>query len=267
MKIRLSYPVELCLIVLLAQFNMANVFAASEVPVTHSSVVETSHSAASVENSPDIGIASTVLPASSTASSTAAQDAAAMSCYQANSSMGNTIVCAMKPSPTIWISTLVSIFALIISIGGLMYGLYKDRKSRLQSIEDDYWIRKVISPIALEPLIKKITETVSAIPDDRQSQNFNKKSCKDFGIQFQSDWAPLASSVGALALLDREICKTAMDHVSNIEDEVLRYCSNNATGKIGEDGGCISRAALQETINAEMLKIMNCIRLYQVSKI
>lgn len=263
MKIRLSYPVELCLIVLLVQFNIANVFAASEVPVTHSSVVGTSHSTARIENTPDIGIASAVLPASATA----AQDAVAMSCYQANSSMGNTVVCAMKPSPTIWISTLVSIFALIISIGGLMYGLYKDRKSRLQSIEDDYWIRKVISPIALEPLIKKITDTVSAIPDDRQSQNFNKKSCKDFGIQFQSDWAPLASSVGALALLDREICKTAMKHVSNIEDEVLRYCSNNATGKIGEDGGCISRAELQETINAEMLKIMNCIRLYQVSKI
>ena len=191
-----------------------------------------------------------------------------MECYHvANGVNENTVVCAMKPPATIWISAIFSALALLISFGGLIYGLRKDRKLRLQSVEDDFWIRKVISPIALEPLIKKITETVSNIPADCSSSGFDKNVCNEFGTNFQSEWNQLRSSMDALALLNKDLCKTTMTHISNIEDEVLRYCSNNAAGKVGLEGGCINKSDLQEKINAEMLEVMNCIKQYQISKI
>lgn len=194
------------------------------------------------------------------------QNLSDMECRQVNNSANmSTVVCAIKPSTTQ--STIISGFALLISIGGFIYTLRKDKKSRLQSIEDDYWIRKIISPISLEPLIKKISETVSIIPEDQQSGNFDKKACNKFGIKFQSEWDQTRVSMDVLALLDKSVCKTALKHVSNIEDEVLQYCSNNVQGKIGPDGGCINKTDLQALMNLEMIAIMNCIKQYQLSKI
>lgn len=218
-------------------------------------------------------VASAIAPdfarlAPTNSSVTSNQVLSTMECFQvANATSASTVVCAMKLPATYWIGNIVAVIALVISFGGLLYTLRKDKKARIQSIEDDYWIRKVISPIALEPLIKKIAETVSAIPDDRWSENFNDKECGEFGKKFQSEWAQLACSMDALALLSKDVCKTAMTHVAIIEDEVLRYCSNNLTGKVGPDGGCKYKTELQEKMNAEMIAIMNCIKQFQVSKI
>lgn len=196
------------------------------------------------------------------------KSASTMECYTLETQGGgNAVVCALKPPATVWIGNIFAFFALLISIGGLLYSLRKDRKARLQSIEDDFWLRKVISPIALEPLIKKITETVSNIPEDRQSAGFDMQACDEFGTKFQSEWNQLSCAMDALGLLSKDVLKVSRGHVSNIEDEVLRYCSNNLAGKIGVDGGCISRSQLQEIINLEMIKVMNCIKQYQLSKI
>lgn len=190
------------------------------------------------------------------------QNLTAIECFKVTN---NTIVCAIKPSSNL--GTYISFFALIISFGGLLYTLRKDKKARVQSIEDDYWIRKIISPISLEPLIKKITETVSVIPDDLKSGNFDKKTCNKFGITFQSEWSQITASVDVLALLDKNVCITALEHVSNIEDEVLKYCSNNTVGVIGTAGGFINKSDLQAFMNTEMISIMDCIKQYQLSKI
>jgi hypothetical protein len=205
---------------------------------------------------------------SSIANATLNQSASIMECYRmVNSSNESTFVCAMKPPATVWLSAIVSVIALIISLGGFLYTFKKDKKERLQSIEDDYWIRKVISPIALEPLIKKITEAVSNIPNDCQSKKFDVKVCDEFGKKFQLEWNQLSCSMNALALLDKDVLITARKHASNIEDEVLLYCSNNVEGKIGANGGCIIRPSLQDKIITEMVAIMSCIKQYQISKI
>lgn len=194
------------------------------------------------------------------------QTSTSLDCYSVGiEGKEKTVVCAIKPSTTA--STVISILALIISLGGLLYTLRKDKKARLQSIEDDFWIRKVISPIAMEPLIKKVTETSFIIPEDMRSGLFDKDLCNQFGTKFQSEWNQIAGTIDVLALLDKNVCIKAKNHVSNIEDEVLRYCSNNVHGKIGLDGGCINKPDLQAYLNTEMIAIMECIKHYQLSKI
>jgi hypothetical protein len=194
--------------------------------------------------------------------------ASSMECYAITTQVGgDAFVCALKPPATAWIGNVVAVIALLISIGGFYYSLQKDRKARLQSIEDDFWLRKVISPIALEPLIKKITETVSSIPEDRQSARFDSQACDEFGKKFQSEWNQLSCAMDALGLLNQDVLDNSRTHVSNIEDEVLLYCSNNIAGGLGASGGCINKSQLQENINLEMIKIMNCIKQYQLSKI
>ena len=149
---------------------------------TKSSTTNSSHKAISIPTAsfvPSASAINAVKPSPSGEIPNHDQSNSSMECYQVSSAQTGTVVCALKPPSTY----SIAVIALIISSGGLLISgfgflntLRKDKIARIRSIEDEYWIRKVISPIALEPLIKKIIETVSNIPEDRTSNGFNKKN-------------------------------------------------------------------------------------------
>ena len=79
-----------------------------------------------------------------------------------------------KPAP------YFSFFALCVSIGGVVYTYRKDSRARKHSIEDDYWLRKVIGPIAIEPLLKGILEMIAAAPSDSSMATYSAEVTKEF---------------------------------------------------------------------------------------
>jgi hypothetical protein len=242
-----------------------HVDAASAVPASKRKVVEypTAESvSANAHSSAGGGV-----PAPGANTAKVNNDLATMECYQViNGATSNAVVCAIKPSASDSMSNIIAVIALLVSLGSFWYGWSNDKKVRLQSIEDDYWIRNVISPIGLEPMIKKIIETVPVVPVNWESAAFDKVACGEFGKMFQSEWSQITGSIHVLALLDKDVCRKAIDHSSNIEDAVLQYCSNNMQNKIGANGGYINRLDLQTFMNSELIEIMDCIKQYQISR-
>jgi hypothetical protein len=163
---------------------------------------------------------------------------------------------------------LISTLALMVSIGTLWYTRNKDVKTRRQSIEDEFWIRKVLSPIALEPLIKEITDLVSKLPEDCESPAWRKDGFKPFITSVQPKLQQLQSSMHALAMLDPSVCVEAQKHLSAIEDLVLEYCGANAGNHRSAVGrGKLLKRATSQRIIEEMLSSLGAIKSFQVSQV
>ncbi|MGH2376583.1 MAG: hypothetical protein ACRDIC_24385 [bacterium] len=61
-------------------------------------------------------------------------------------------------------SLLVSILALLLAGLSFRYSRRKDSAARQQSIQDDFWLRKVISPAAIEPFVKFSSNVIAGLP-------------------------------------------------------------------------------------------------------
>lgn len=124
-----------------------------------------------------------------------------------------------------------TIAAIVISMLSLGYGLKKDSRARRQSIDDDYWLRKVIGPIAIEPLTKDILEIATMLPEDCCSNNYDQAALKSYMETHQQKLQQHISAVYCLAVVDDKLCESIVESTNAIEDALLEYCANNAAGK------------------------------------
>ena len=92
-------------------------------------------------------------------------------------------ICRPSPEPlsdkllTALPAICISLLALGVSVWSFWYNRSKDARSRLQSIEDDYWLRKVVSPMSIEPFLKHVTQMVATLPVASES---TKESVAEF---------------------------------------------------------------------------------------
>ena len=118
-------------------------------------------------------------------------------------------------------ATTLSLLALAISIWGLSYNKRKDQVARRQSIEDDYWLRKVVSPLSIEPFLKHIHDLVAALPGEHGSTS---QSVSDFWTLQTSKFNAFHIAFRTLALIAPELDETVRFKLEEIEDELASYC-------------------------------------------
>lgn len=170
------------------------------------------------------------------------------------------IVCESKPEPFVeklfleGPSILFGFSALVISIASFFYTRRNDKRSRAQSIHDDYWIRKIISPISIEPFLKYTTELSASLPN-----------IKNTPAQVQDYWKEQVLKIGeyslsfrVLNLIDKQLAVNTAHQLEQFEDCLAEYC-----GKLGQHlegnspppnrDGC-ARKLIQTTI--EILKLI-----------
>lgn len=119
-------------------------------------------------------------------------------------------------------SLILSIFAIIIALKSFFYNKNKDRRSRKQSIHDDFWLRKIISPISIEPFLKFTTELRSSLPKDtdtaQDTQQFwtsQAKKINEFCLTFY-----------ILDIVDSKLASNVNEKLEKFEDCFSEYCGN-----------------------------------------
>lgn len=115
---------------------------------------------------------------------------------------------------------LVSVFALAVSLGTLYYNRNKDTRARRQSIVDDFWLRKVVAPVSIEPFLKATTELCTTLPDSKWAANGVQTFWKD---QAEGS-AKLSVAFMAFNLIDQPLCGSLMAMLEEIDDVVAEYC-------------------------------------------
>lgn len=159
------------------------------------------------------------------------------------------------------IAIVISVFAFIVSIGGHFYTYRKDNKSRLRSINDDFWIRKIVSPVSIEPLIKDILDIVANLPDDCSHAHVPKDAYRNFTEKYHPKIQSLACNLMSLKLLDPLIYEKSRNNLYVIEDLVLEYCGQNSLGIR------TLKAETSDKIIEAMLAILSSLKEYQTTSV
>jgi hypothetical protein len=162
---------------------------------------------------------------------------------------------------------ILSGVAIFVSACVALYTFVKDRKARKQSISDDYWLRKVIGPIAVEPLLSDLLELSAKIPVDCCDPDFNVRKTEKFSRDYSASHVSSASKLMALAVLDEQLYRNAIDCLDAIEEAVVSYCGLNvhAFNTKPSGGTAMTREQLRSQILVCLKRLLDNIRGYQTS--
>lgn len=143
------------------------------------------------------------------------------------------IICTSKSedfytqiAPTIP-SILFSFLAVILSIWSLIYTYLKDKKSRRNSIEDDFWIRKVLSPSSIEKLLTFTTSIISELAHQSLAGSLSKKIHNKFGQDSLFQIRAISCGFWNLSLVNKELSLNVASELELYED-----CLANFYGKV-----------------------------------
>jgi hypothetical protein len=120
-------------------------------------------------------------------------------------------------------SIVLSLVALWISIKSFSYNRRRDRRSREQSIQDDFWIRKIISPISVEPFLKWTTELSAALPS---AAGTTKKKVKAFWAAQALKITEYSLSFRTFGLVDKDLDSALEGEFERFDDCFTVYCGN-----------------------------------------
>ena len=70
-----------------------------------------------------------------------------------------TVLSNPPPAGVIWITIALVVVRLLWDIVRSVYNFFEKRKTRLRSIDDEYWYRNQLLPLSLHPLIEFINGT------------------------------------------------------------------------------------------------------------
>jgi hypothetical protein len=133
-------------------------------------------------------------------------------------------------------SIAISLIALSVSYFAFRYNKNKDSTARDLSIQDDYWLRKIVSPSSIEPFEKFCTEVISELPEISLTKVITYDEVKAWHTAHHKTLLRLKPSFKSLELLDIELLGKVENELTSFEDELAIYVGNvgvclNAGGK------------------------------------
>jgi hypothetical protein len=126
-------------------------------------------------------------------------------------------------------SIAMSLAALVLAFMSFRYSKKKDSAARVQSIQDDFWLRKVLSPATIEPFVTLAAEIMRTLPTSENSTQQTVKSFQDANIE---KLVGLHPAFGMLELLGQKVREDVDNGLDEFED-----CLTTYTGKLFEHLG------------------------------
>ena len=158
-----------------------------------------------------------------------------------------------------WLPLLLSVVAILISASTFLYNRKKDKRSRTQSIYDEFWLRKVVSPIAIEPIVKDFLKVSSNLPIAKKLDTDN---AKQQWLEHANIIEELRVSIGALALLSKTLPRDAEPHLDSASDILSEFYGAYIADQDSEDINKKKEAAVTNLI-AAMIGILTLVQSHQ----
>ncbi len=141
---------------------------------------------------------------------------------------GEVLPCS--PSSPSWVAIALSFLSLCVSVVGAFLVIYKMQRDRRLSIEDDFWLRKIISPAAIEPLLKTVVDLLADVPSATASEDTQRA----YASRVTADIQRLTGAMQTLAMLDPELPVTMLSKLSECEDHLTGYCQKLSEGELAD---------------------------------
>lgn len=159
-------------------------------------------------------------------------------------------------------SVTLSLVALVLSILAYRYNRSKDQMARMQSVNDDYWLRKVVSPSSIEPFLSFTTGLMSKLPpiSAAASTTTEEADLESQLVQLRS----LSVAFGNLKVVSESLAEEVRQHVEVFEDRFVRY--QFARKQFRDNGApAPSRPEVLEELAAIQHKLLLAIKSHQTA--
>lgn len=160
-------------------------------------------------------------------------------------------------------SNWISAVALLLSLSLAGYTAWKDIRARRLSINDEYWLRKVVGPIAVEPLLKSILDMIASAPEDNSSTTFNQASVDSYHQTQVKMLSLLAVNATTLQLIDANLATSVASQIDSIQDDLIDYCG--AQQYQPGTAGCISKGTFQQDARTKLISLLHSIKVAHTS--
>jgi hypothetical protein len=179
---------------------------------------------------------------------------------------GLPVVVCQPPLENFWSKALPTLPSLVTSVLALLftayvfrYNLSKDARSRRQSIQDDFWLRKVVSPVSIEPLVKLTGDILANLPDVQTSTTDREEFSRTRLAEFRA----LTVAFQALELIGKDLNRIVELHLEAFEDRLARYLGDLAAFAEARNQIAPGRPEAIAELSALRLSVLDAIKDHQ----
>lgn len=159
-------------------------------------------------------------------------------------------------------SIVLSLVAIGLSWWTFKYNRNKDQRSRTQSIQDDFWLRKIITPISIEPLLKYNMELATSLP---VATSMTKEDVEKYWADQMEKIGELALSFRTLSLVSQELEKSVSEKMEEFEDCFVTYCGSLMSNLVsGTSANLPDKSSTTQQLTTIMISIFRLIQKHQV---
>jgi hypothetical protein len=136
---------------------------------------------------------------------------------------------SLPKDPSIdWLARALGVGGLGVAIFNLYSARQKAKRDRDLSIDDEYWLRKVLTPTVIEPILERISVLLDATP----SSYVDQEAVKSFAVRITTVFQPLRKSVASLAIFDPDLPSKMDAGLEKCEDLMTEYASSLANTEV-----------------------------------
>ncbi len=164
-----------------------------------------------------------------------------------------TVAADEKSKPVDWFTRTIAIIGLVASVAGFGFTIYKTRRDRRLSIEDDFWFRKIITPTTIEPMLQSFVTLLDQMP----TRGCTEETQRSFALKVTSEFQRLNSTAQVLALFHGNLPAEVCAKLTLCEDSLMEYSTKLAHADDGPDS---SIATVKHRVWAQLNDVLRVIR-------
>lgn len=137
------------------------------------------------------------------------------------------------PTWVVYIPFVISIVALSFSVYQFFVSRSDRKRDRDRLRDDDFWFRKIIVPICLDPLIRFMSEQslkLRSIKEAPLSPAGEKQEYPQFLQAFKRGKNEIVSQCLILELFDGKLYEAIAEKLDGLEDYITLHCYHNSDG-------------------------------------
>lgn len=168
--------------------------------------------------------------------------------------------------PALYFSTLAILFSIFSLWVNLRVGFTKDQRARRQSIEDEFFLRKVLYPLAIEPALEHYAKMLSSLPPDRFDPSATAQAIDDFKKEFEKENSAIVAKMVTLGILGQALLDAIRLELEAIEDLVSEYCFENSSGyDPAASTNTNTRSSVESQVAGRLVTMLKAIKAFQES--
>lgn len=173
-----------------------------------------------------------------------------------------TVLSNPPPAGVIWITIALVVVRLLWDIVRSVYNFFEKRKTRLRSIDDEYWYRNQLLPLSLHPLIEFINGTSEKLVTlsaelDRKDSRERRRTYLDFLNERTEGKNLLLSRFRVLEVLDVHVYEPISHKLDDMEEVLIKHCYSNSGGEGDTEYAQVS--SVNEFLFLALKEIVSCL--------